>query len=82
MNSILQKAIAKTIRELRHKKGLSQEGLAHACDLDRTYISGIERMTRNPTIKSLEKIISALGESEKNFFMHVIEELPNEKTEN
>ena len=80
MNSLLQKAIAKTIKKLRHKKDLNQEDFAHACGLDRTYISGIERMTRNPTIKSLEKIIFALDETEKDFLLYVIEELSDDRT--
>ena len=31
------------VQELRRAKGLSQEAFASLCDLDRTYISGIER---------------------------------------
>ncbi|HDZ3741738.1 TPA: helix-turn-helix transcriptional regulator, partial [Vibrio cholerae] len=46
--------VASTVRELRKKKGLSQEELAERADLDRTYISGIERGVRNITLDSLE----------------------------
>ena len=53
----LNSKIACGIRQLRVQKGLSQEALAERCSLDRTYISGIERCTRNVTIDSLEKII-------------------------
>ncbi len=38
------------VRRRREAAGLSQEALAEKADLDRTYISGIERGTRNPTI--------------------------------
>lgn len=58
-NSIL-KTLAKRIKERRKALGLSQEELAFRANLDRTYISGIERGTRNPTITSLISIIEAL----------------------
>ncbi len=40
------------VRRRRKAVGLSQEALAEKAELDRTYISGIERGTRNPTILS------------------------------
>ena len=82
MSSKLQIAIAKTIKSLRLDKSLTQEGLGDLCDLDRTYISGVERVTRNLTIKTLERIILALGIDEINFFSRVIEELSNDKFKN
>lgn len=48
------------IRELRLAAGLTQEALADLCELDRTYISGIERGKRNVAIKNLATIGSAL----------------------
>lgn len=65
--SLLQN-ISQTIRFFRVKKGLSQENLAQLAELDRTYISGVERGTRNLTINSLERIIYALGISCDAFF--------------
>ncbi len=53
--------LADNMRRLRAAKGFSQETLAFECDLHRTYISGIERRVRNPTIGTLEKIAAALG---------------------
>lgn len=75
MKSNLSHAFSKAIKSLRKKKGLSQEGLADIAGLDRTYISGIERETRNPTIKSIQKIIIALDESDSDFLELVREHL-------
>lgn len=48
------------VKELRKAMGLSQEELAFRCDLHRTYISGVERGVRNPTITVLARIAEAL----------------------
>ncbi|MFZ6043480.1 helix-turn-helix domain-containing protein, partial [Vibrio natriegens] len=53
--------VASTVMYLRKSKGLSQEELAERSNLDRTYISGIERGVRNITLESLELIIVGLG---------------------
>lgn len=49
------------LRELRKVQNLSQEAFAAKCDLDRTYISGIERGTRNVSLRNIEIIAKALG---------------------
>lgn len=51
------------VRELRQQRHLSQEDLAELCNLDRTYISGIERGKRNVGIKNVSIIAAALGVS-------------------
>ena len=48
------------VRKFRKELGLSQEGLAFAAELHRTYISGVERGVRNPTVLVLEQIAKAL----------------------
>lgn len=63
--------ISQTIKYFRQKQGLSQEKLAQLANLDRTYISGIERGARNLTINSLENIIQALNISYEDFFKHL-----------
>jgi transcriptional regulator with XRE-family HTH domain len=49
------------MRVLRAHKGWSQEGLASACGLHRTYIGGIERCEHNVSIDMVEKIATAFG---------------------
>lgn len=68
MNSKLLTAVSKTIVDFRKLKNLTQEKLAEKADLDRTYISGIEREKRNLTIASLETIIYALEIPLEDFF--------------
>lgn len=49
------------VRGYRKMRQISQEELADLCGLDRTYISGIECGTRNPTLLVIERISLALG---------------------
>lgn len=48
------------VRELRKKKGLSQEDLSFKANLHRTYIGMIERAEKNITLVNIEKIANAL----------------------
>ena len=53
--------VGNNIRKFRNKVGLSQEKLAFASNLDRTYIGSIERGERNISIINLTKIADALN---------------------
>ena len=55
-----QKRFGTRLRELRRQKGLSQEALASACDLDRTYIGGVERGERNISLINIHRLAQAL----------------------
>lgn len=57
----LLSSLGNRIRNLRKEKGLSQEDFAFQCNLDRTYISGIELGKRNISIINLYIIANALG---------------------
>lgn len=56
------------VRTIRLAKSLSQENLAELCKLDRTYIGGIERGERNPTLKNIFRLADALDTSPRTFF--------------
>jgi transcriptional regulator with XRE-family HTH domain len=53
--------VGRRIRNLRENSGISQEVLAEKSSLHRTYIGGVERGLRNPSLKSLERIAKGLG---------------------
>ena len=50
----------RNVARLRNEAGLSQDKLAEKADLDRTYLSGIERGVRNPGIKIVIRLARAL----------------------
>ena len=51
----------RNVRRLREKKGLSQEAFGFAAGIDRTYVSGVERGARNPTLTVAQKFADGLG---------------------
>lgn len=58
--NLLREVLAQNIRRIRLKQGISQEELAFRCDLDRTYISAVERCVWNISLGNIEKIAMAL----------------------
>jgi transcriptional regulator with XRE-family HTH domain len=56
----VRRRVGLNIKRFRAERGLSQEELAFECGLHRTYVSGVERGVRNPTVVVLEKIAKAL----------------------
>lgn len=59
------------IKELRLKQNLSQEKLAFASGLDRSYVAGVESGKRNASLRSLDKIVKALNVKYSEFFEHM-----------
>ena len=57
----LQQTLAEQIRSLRLEAGLSQEELAFNADVDRTYVSQLERGIANPSLLILHRISAALN---------------------
>ena len=58
----------KAVRQKRHELGVSQEAFADLCELDRTYIGGIERGERNVALVNIEKVARALKLSLSQLF--------------
>lgn len=56
----IRRQVGLNLRKYRDELGLSQEALAFECGLHRTYVSGVERGVRNPTVTVLAKIAKAL----------------------
>jgi len=57
---MLFKIFGQVLRKLREDKKISQEKLAEYCDLDRTYISLLERGLRQPTLTTIFSLSKAL----------------------
>jgi transcriptional regulator with XRE-family HTH domain len=61
-------AFGQHLKQLRQEKGLSQEQLGLIAELDRTYISGIERGVRNVSLANIFKIAKALDVESAELF--------------
>ena len=57
----IRQRLARNLRRFRDAKGWSQEKFAFKANIHRTYVSDIERGSRNPTILVLEKLAAPLG---------------------
>ena len=55
------KIVGANVRKLRVEQKLTQEQLAHDAEIDLTYLGGIERGHRNPSVDVLGRIAKALG---------------------
>jgi transcriptional regulator with XRE-family HTH domain len=57
----IKRHFGERLRSIRRQKGFSQEALALTCELDRSYIGGVERGERNISLINISKIARALG---------------------
>jgi len=58
--SAVARQFGKAVKELRLKKGMTQQQLADACGLDISYVGQIERGQRNPTLGVMQGLASVL----------------------
>ena len=65
---MIKEKVGQRIKELRTKQGLSQEEFAFRCELDRTYITSLERGKRNISLTNLEKIAKTFNMTLSEFF--------------
>ena len=56
----LPQILGRNIRDWRKRRGLSQEELALETGMKRSYVSDMERGTRNPSVKAIERLAKAL----------------------
>jgi len=61
------------VRVARTMAGITQEELAERAGLDRSYIGGVERGDRNPTLIAIEKIAGGLGITLADLFSYSVE---------
>ena len=59
----VRRQLGLNVQRMRREKGWSQEALAFESGLHHTYISGIERGVRNPTVTVVQKLSKTLGTS-------------------
>ena len=62
----ISKKFGKTVRKIRLRKELSQGDVAKRLNVHRSYVSGIERGIRNPSLKVVERFAKALEVEVKN----------------
>jgi len=61
VSGVLRQRLAHNLKLARQVRGLTQEELAEAAGMSRTYISELEYLNRNATIDVLERLTTALG---------------------
>jgi transcriptional regulator with XRE-family HTH domain len=72
--------VARNLRRLRVRQGLSQEVLAVDAEIDRTYVSRVERGLENPTVAVLERVSRALNAEITELFLQPRRGEPPPKT--
>lgn len=57
----IREVFAQNLKTLRQARGLSQEELAHRAEVDRTYISSLERCVYGASIDVVDRLAEVLG---------------------
>lgn len=69
MTTQKRKQFGKKLREIRTEKGYSQESLADAAGMHRTYVGSIERGEQNISLDNIHKLAKALGIKVRELFV-------------
>lgn len=56
-----RKIVGKNVRKIRQERGITQEKLAFEAEIDLTYVGGIERGKRNPSLLVMARVAEALS---------------------
>jgi transcriptional regulator with XRE-family HTH domain len=60
--------VGQRVKELRRQKQMSQEEVANTADMERSFMTHIESGRRNISVETLQRILTALDVSFKDFF--------------
>jgi transcriptional regulator with XRE-family HTH domain len=71
-----QKLVARNVKLLRVKRGLSQERLASDAQVDRSYLGSLERGKENPTVAVLDRVAKVLDVPLSDLFARTNEGVP------
>ncbi|MRV72925.1 helix-turn-helix domain-containing protein [Duganella sp. FT92W] len=69
-DTMLTREFGLAIRRLREARGWSQERLAEAADMNRSYIGEVERGAAIPSLVTIDKLAAALGTSASGVLAH------------
>lgn len=72
----IEKSFGQRIKQLRRQRGLSQEELAFRSGVHRTYLGGIERGERNPSLRNIAAVARALDISLSELFLFKVTKKP------
>lgn len=76
-----EQAIGSLVRELRLANNWTQEDLAAASNIDRTYVSLLERYQRDPSLSVVIQIAQALGQSPGEFVEEIVRRIQETKAD-
>lgn len=72
----LVQLLGRNVRAARLARGLSQEQLAFEAEMKRSYLSDLERGTRNPSVRALGRLAKALGVEPADLLIDQTAEIP------
>jgi transcriptional regulator with XRE-family HTH domain len=77
----LRQLFATNLRRIRHARKLSQEHLAHDAEVDRAYLSRVERTVTYVGLEIIEKLATVLDVDPAEFFRRPLKKVTRKKSE-